>query len=319
MDATQNATCRKVIQAALSMQRYSWEQGVLLQALLELGETEWVLAMAVEALNRQTDDGRAAVIGFLKSSTDPCSAGEALLFAYRQTGLDVFLQGVNRLLAWAMKAAPRNPKGIVYHVDNTKEFWADSFFMLPPFLAAMGQYEEACRQMDGYWETLFHPDAGLLSHKWDDGNRQFKREAFWGSGNGWATAGMARALALLPENNYSKQKQILTDRIKTVLDASLRYQRTDGLFHDIIDDSASFVETNYAQMLAYAIYRCIAGGWLSSEYLADAEAMYAAAVQKIDEFGFIHGVCGAPTFQAPGISPEGQAFYLFMEAARRKT
>jgi hypothetical protein len=46
--------------------------------------------------------------------------------------------------------------------------------------------------------------------------------------------------------------------------------------------------------------------------------MRAAARAKLDRDGFVQGVAGAPTFDRPGISPEGQAFFLMMEGARRK-
>ncbi len=38
---------------------------------------------------------------------------------------------------------------------------------------------------------------------------------------------------------------------------------------------------------------------------------------KVDEYGLVHGVCGAPNFDRSGTATEGQAFFLLMEAARR--
>jgi hypothetical protein len=43
--------------------------------------------------------------------------------------------------------------------------------------------------------------------------------------------------------------------------------------------------------------------------------MRRAARAKVDRDGFVRGVAGAPTFGAPGVSPEGQAFFLMMETA----
>ena len=43
--------------------------------------------------------------------------------------------------------------------------------------------------------------------------------------------------------------------------------------------------------------------------------MHKAAYSKIDEHGYISGVCSAPNFEAPGRSTEVQAFFLLMEAA----
>jgi len=37
----------------------------------------------------------------------------------------------------------------------------------------------------------------------------------------------------------------------------------------------------------------------------------------MDEYGFVQGVCGAPNFDQPGTSTEGQSFSIMMEAAGR--
>jgi len=68
-------------------------------------------------------------------------------------------------------------------------------------------------------------------------------------------------------------------------------------------------------MLAYAIYVGVKGGWLAKRYRGEADRMRAAARKKMDAQGFVLGVCGAPEFDRPGISTEGQAFCIMMEAA----
>ena len=104
--------------------------------------------------------------------------------------------------------------------------------------------------------------------------------------------------------------------LKEQLDICLKWMRLDGLFHDVVDDPNTFVETNLGQMLSYAIYRGIQLGVLEKKYLEKAEKMRAAALAKVDRYGFVQDVAGAPRFDRPGTSPEGQAFTLLMEAAR---
>lgn len=238
-----NETLKQVKLATLAMQRYSWEHGTVAQAFLEQGDRDVVIAMAKEAQYRQTDDGRAASIGGQRAVTDPCSTGEALIYAYEQTGDPVFKAAYEKMLEWAMRTAPRNAEGIVYHLDNSPQFWVDSFYMLPPFLARAGEYDEALQQINGYWAALFQPAKGLLSHIWHDGEKRFIREAVWGVGNGWAIAGMTRVLRLLPDR-YVEEKRILVERILTIIDHAFQWQREDGLFHDVLDDPNTFVETN---------------------------------------------------------------------------
>jgi unsaturated rhamnogalacturonyl hydrolase len=102
---------------------------------------------------------------------------------------------------------------------------------------------------------------------------------------------------------------------KEVIDGCLKFQRNDGLFHDILDDPTTFVETNAAQMLSYSIYRGVQGGWLEPSYRTYADRIREAVYQKVDQFGLVQGVCGAPDFNRSGTAAEGQAFFLLMEAA----
>ena len=80
---------------------------------------------------------------------------------------------------------------------------------------------------------------------------------------------------------------------------------------------STFVETNLAQMLAYTIYRGVQGGWLDAAYQTHADRMRQAAHAKVDPYGLVQGVCGAPSFDRSGTAPEGQAFFVLMEAAYR--
>ena len=304
----------KVKRAALSMQRYNWEQGVLAQAFLEAGENETAILLAIEAAHRQDERGRCAAIGPAFSATDPCAVGEALIYAYEQTGDPSLLQAKERLLHWALVDAPRNQEGIVYHLIDAPQFWVDSLYMLPPFLARAGYFTEAMNQIDGYWNRLFDSSKGLLSHQWDDGRKQFLRKDAWGVGNGWATAGMARVIAMLPSEMDEARKSLIA-RTNILIRNVLSLQRTDGMFHDILDDPSSFPEINCGQMIAYTIYRGVQEGWLDSDLIPAAEHIRTIAENQVDRFGYVQNVCGAPTFDRPGVAPEGQAFFILMEAA----
>lgn len=301
--------------AALAMQRYSWEQGVLSQAFLEAGDEETAILLAIESAHRQSPDGRCAQLGGGTACTDPCSMGEALIFACEKTNDPALIEAKDKLMVWAAEKAPRNEKGVVYHFDDRKEFWVDSFYMLPPVLARAGYFENAMCQLDGYWETLFVPEKGLLAHRWDDGAKRFIRKDVWSVGNGWAAAGMARVIAMLPET-FSAERERLINRTKLLLESAMKFQREDGLFHDVLDNPETFMDVNCSQMFAYTMYRGIQGGWLSEDWLPKAERIREACNAHVDRYGLVQNVCGAPHFDAPGTATEGQAFYILMEAAR---
>lgn len=302
----------RVKRMLLSMQRHSWEQGVAMQAFLEQGDDAIVLAMAREAVYRALPDGRAAMMDE-KGLTDPCSAGEALLHAVRLTDDAKLRAGLAGLLRWALQGIPRNGGGICYHLEGKPEFWVDSLYMLPPFLAAAGHGEAAMRQWRGLFAALLNAQTGLLSHRWDDAKQAFVRKDAWGVGNGWALASAARLYGLLPACRGE-----ITALAVPLVDRVLGHMRPDGLFHDVIDDPNTFAEVNLSQMLAYTLYRGMADGWLGDAYAPKAERLYAAAAANVDDFGQVWQVCGAPHFDRPGTAPEGQAFFLLMSAARDK-
>jgi rhamnogalacturonyl hydrolase YesR len=300
--------------AMLTMQRASWEQGVAAQALLELGEIDLVVLMAREAVLRQMPDGRLAGLGSEIAVTDPAANGVPVLYAARYTGDAQLEAAARRMLDYLMARAPRTKAGVLHHRTDVPQVWADAFYMAPPFLAVAGQPEEAIRQIEGFRQLLWDPEKKLFSHAWDEKKNDFARKDFWGVGNGWAAAGMARVIHALPQH-MEAERYGLADYTRQVIEGCLACQREDGLFHNVVDDPHSFVETNLAQMLAYTIYRGITTGWLERGYLDIADTMREAVHARVDENGLVQGVCGSPDFDHPGVATEGQAFFLLMEAA----
>ena len=300
--------------AMLAMQRDAWEQGTAAQALLEMGENDLAVLMAKEAVVRQLEDGRLAVISSNEGVTDPAANGEALLYAARATGDPKLRRAAGNMLEYLLRRAPRTQDGTLYHIANKKQVWIDSMYMAPPFLAVAGQPEESVRQVEGIRKLLWNSKNKLFSQIWDDDLRDFDRKDFWGVGNGWAAAGMARIVKALPETMRDEKKK-LAGYIHEVIEGCLLRQRDDGLFHDVLDNPSTFVETNLAQMLAYSIFRGIAGGWLDAAYRKQADRMREAARGKVDAYGLVQGVCGSPNFDSPGTATEGQAFFLLMETA----
>ena len=312
----ENKTVHKVKLALLAMQRHSWEQGVAAQAFLEMGETDIVVLMAKEAVLRQREDGRLGVVGSDGAVTDPAANGEAVLHAARLTGDPALQAAGERMLDYLLREAPRTADGTLHHLTTKPQVWVDSMYMAPPFIAVAGHSQEAVRQIEGFRKLLWRPEKRLFAHIWDDGLQAFERADAWGVGNGWAAAGMTRVIRALPASQgMGEERARLVGYVEELLDGCLAHQRRDGLFHDVVDDPTTFVETNLAQMLAYAIYRGVACGRLEAGYLKAADRMRRAVHAQVDEHGLVRGVCGAPHFDRPGTAPEGQAFYLLMEAA----
>jgi unsaturated rhamnogalacturonyl hydrolase len=307
---------KRVLIATIGMQRFDWEQGTVAQALLEMGEYDLVVSFARAAIMRQVE-GRFSVIKGNGPINDCSSVGEAVLFAGKLTGDPIFMKGANEMLEVIKNTTHKNNEGIIYHTQEPTRFiMSDAFYMLPPFLAAAGEYDESLKQIEGLRKYLYHPKEQLYSHIWNDPENRFEREDFWGVGNGWTAAGLTRVIKLLPENRVEDKKRLIS-YVREVIDGCLIFLRQDGLFHNVINKPETFVEVNLSQMISYSIFRGVAAGYLESKYLEKAQIMRFAANEHVDDLGYVQNVCGIPDFNRPYVAPEGQAFYLLMETAAK--
>jgi unsaturated rhamnogalacturonyl hydrolase len=297
-DATANPS---VLNALLAMQRLSWEQGVAAQAALDLGRRDLAWLMAEAAVTRQAADGRLG--GDDDNAVNGAACGEAVLACG-------FTQAAQAQRDWLLGGAPRAADGTLFHLLRTREVWPDSVYMVLPFLALTGHTAEAERQVAGHRRRLCQD--GLYCAAWNEDTGSLLRPEHWGGGNGWVAAGIARAIRLAPSLSTSG----LPSHAREVIDAVVAHRRpSDGLFGNIVDDPASFPETNTPQMLAYASLRGAADGWLPTSYASLGRDLLAAADRHVDDRGVVRNACGSPTFDHPGTSPEAQAFNLMAHAA----
>jgi rhamnogalacturonyl hydrolase YesR len=308
-----------VKKAMLAVQRYPWEQGVCAQALWELGDVTTAIAMAHDAVLRQKEDGRLAVINENIAVTDPAANGEVVWRAYEKIGDPRYREAAERMLQYLLHQAPRTANNCICHNEisfhegySADQVWVDSIYMAPPFLAVMGEVEEAVAQIEGYMDYLKDAETDLLYHIYDAGTDRFVRKVRWATGNGWALLGIARVAETAFEKGMKKQAEKLVLSGREILDGMLRYQLPDGRFHDILDEPDSFVEGTAAMMMATYIYRGIVGGWLPTEYAEYADRVRETMENYVDEMGLIREVCGCPHFLEVGTSAESMAAYLMM-------
>ncbi len=310
----------------LTMQRFPWEQGAASQAALEIGDITTAKLLARDAVLRQSRDGRLgtafyrddiAIFGDDITVTDSSANGEAVQFFADKDGDKVFRSAAELQLSWLTERAPKTKCGVLCHVTNNKQVWVDSIFMALPFMVLMGAFREAEQQLDGFYRILNDSETGLLSHIWDEATGDFACRDFWGVGNGWAAAGMAKIIRFLPDSEASFREKTI-ERTTGLIDSVLRYKNSQNLFNNVIDRPDSFIEVNLAQMICYTIFSGVSGDWLDAAYADEALKIRTAVLANVDELGLVHNICGSPTFAEPGTAVEGQAFFILMEAAYRK-
>ncbi|TDC71887.1 glycosyl hydrolase family 88 [Micromonospora sp. KC606] len=307
----------RVLAALLAMQRQSWEQGVTAHALLDLGRDGEAMLFADAAVTRQHPDGRLGDVSGEDGAVNGAACGEAVRHAARTDPDDRWTGALDRQLDWLLRRAPRAGDGTLFHLLGSRQVWADSVYMVVPLLAVCGHPDRAAAQVQGHRRRLYDPATGLYAARWDEDQGRLEHPPHWGTGNGWVVAGIARALRLLP-HWPDGLRDGLARHARQVLDACLAHRRPDGLFHDVLDDPGSHVETNVAQMLAFTALTGATDGWLPPSYGEVGRDLLAAADRQVDPYGLVRPVSGAPDFTRPGTSAEAQAFHLLAHAALRR-
>lgn len=311
-----NTRVNRVKQALLAIPRRSWEQGEAMQAFFELRDYDTLAILAREVALSRLDDGRTLLQSNweMRTVTDPAACGEAMMMAAKVTGDPLIQDTVDRLLSYLLKDAPRSPEGILYHVNDAPEFWVDSIYMLPPFLAAAGYVELAVQHVNAYWETFWDEERHLMRWIWNDEEKRYVRTHSRSICNGYVVCGILRVIGHLPET-MKTEKDSLMEKAKLLMDGILAHIDDQGVCHDTLDNPDSIIGINAVSMVAGSIYRALEYGYLDATYRKKADRLRESLYDKIDPYGFLWGVCGIPNNNKTGISANGQSFFLMMEAA----
>lgn len=185
--------------------------------------------------------------------------------------------------------------------------WADAVFMSPPVMAHLTKTTGDTKYLEfmdkEFWAMtnyLFDKDYGLYLRD----SRYFERKddqgrpIFWGRGNGWVLAGLARTINYLPAEFANRQAylDLYTAMSKTLLD----YQLEDGSWpSSLLEKNAdTHSETSASALLAYALAWGINKGHLSApEYRTSVEKAWQSIVANIypnGKVGYVQQVAFAP-------------------------
>lgn len=254
-------------------------------------------AIALRGLIRAGDAlGDAAPLGFAhgvlrswlgrgvgRTNEDHVGAGRELLEFHRRTRDPLFLEAARQLAA-LHAGFPAGPNGARYHRSDTPgwrwQIWVDCMDVDGPFLAALaaatGQqsyFDQAAAELLGYARTL-QSDGGLLSHGFE---RDCGRNGtLWARGNGWALMGLVDTLSLLPRTHPHWEQ--LQQRTALLADALAIAQHRSGLWHTVIDDPATYLESTLAAMAAYALRQAFKHDVLDAARYAEMERNARAAM-----------------------------------------
>jgi rhamnogalacturonyl hydrolase YesR len=141
--------------------------------------------------------------------------------------------------------------------------------------------DRVATQLAAYLDRLQEPN-GLFHHGPE-------APFYWARGNGWVAAALAEVLQSLPKN-HPQYARIMEGYLKMM--AGLKAcQAPSGLWHQLLDDPASFEETSGTGMFTYAMIVGVKHGWLGAEYGPVARRGWLALCEKIDAKGDLHEIC----------------------------
>lgn len=332
----------------------SWEMGAASQALLEwrwssISSTnpdlfpfpdtlpedyaEDVLHIAQTVVSKKAPDANTLTPD--GSSGDPASLGVAVLIAnwtIEDKEDRSYADAAAAQLKHILEDVPRGQNGGISHREDEVQYWADSVYMVPPFIAFYGGLQndrtllqESYNQIRAYREVL-SDETNLWKHimlgSWQD-------PTHWLTGNAWAAAGMMRVLQTINASSHAgemQQQQLdLEGWIKDILYASREYQAPNGGLSNTIDappnTPQSFQDTAGTALLASVAYR-LSLFKRDSDLIGFAKNARKFVRERVStETGWLDGAVDPYKFNVPTeegqYSPEAQAFLLVLEAARR--
>ncbi|MEN6384546.1 MAG: glycoside hydrolase family 88 protein [Phycisphaerales bacterium] len=166
-------------------------------------------------------------------------------------------------------------------------FWTDDVFMVAVLQVqaykATGKeiyLDRAIKQITAYAEKL-QQQNGLFQHT-------LKSPVFWGRANGWAASALTITLDNTPANH--PQRQTLMDIYTKLMNAILKYQDDDGLWHQVLLDNDSFKETSCTAMFVFSFADGVNSGRLDKKFQSAAEKGWNGLTKKIEN-GLLLDVC----------------------------
>lgn len=199
-----------------------------------------------------------------------------LAYIYELTGNERYLDLCNDWAEWVMNDLQRTEEGAFQHTvgngENYNQVWDDTLFMAVLFLAKMGvmnnrkdYLDEAVRQFLVHLKYLTDKKTGLLFHGWTFNGRHNFSEARWARGNCWLTAVIVDYLDIV-EDLDGGVKMFLLTALREQIKALKPLQEEDGMWHTLLDDSSSYVETSATAGFGYGILKAVRMGYIDEEY-----------------------------------------------------
>ncbi len=202
-------------------------------------------------------------IGLPPLMVNACAMGHTMITLHEATGDQKYLDIAIKKAEYLRKDALRFGEGVFQHTVSSKndfpeQAWADTLFMAAYFLLRMGfklnnkEYiEDALNQY--YWHEEFLQDTttNLFYHAWDNVNKNHMSGMYWARANAWAALTMVEAYRFL--NYLNPMWMQIGGALGDQLSALVRLQSEEGLWHTLLNDPSSYLETSASAGISAAL------------------------------------------------------------------
>lgn len=287
----------------ISMDAWEWPQGVALFAMYQYyreNRDESIKRYLLEWFDAQMEKGLP------EQNINTTCPMLTLACLYEETGEDRYLPVLKKWCEGVMEELPRTKEQGLQHIvsgiRNEGQLWDDTLYMTVLFLAKMGvilnrrEYiQESIRQFLVHLKYLTDCKTGLFYHGWTFLENHHFANALWGRGNSWYTAGLVDYLECLEEEEGVKK--VLLSALNRQVEALEELQDESGLWHTLLDDETSYLETSASSAFAYGILKAVRKGYLPARYAAVGEKALTGVLSRISDNGVVEGVSyGTPVF-----------------------
>ena len=222
-----------------------------------------------------------------------------MAFLQEKRPKDEYRSIMDEWAGWIMHDMKRTEEGGIQHehaeLENDQQLWDDTLIMTCLFLAKYGKMtdrkdytEEAIYQFHLHVKYLFDSATGLWFHGWSFLDRDHFAGALWGRGNCWITVFIPDFIDIMGLDGA--EKRFALGIFKNQAEALRKYQSPEGLWHTLITDETSYLESSATAGFCYGILKGIRLGYLDSSFEECGRKALAAIVDNIDENGELANV-----------------------------
>lgn len=224
-----------------------------------------------------------------------------LAYRYEETGHKEWLPYLEAWAEWVMYEMPRTEKGglqhIVYNNENYQQLWDDTLMMSVMPLAKIGQLldrpeyiEEAKYQFLIHIQYLMDKQTGAWFHGWTFEGKHNYANALWARGNSWLTIVIPDFLELLDLPKHDAFRRHLLQVLDAQVAALSQWQSESGLWHTLMDDPTSYLESSATAGFAYGLLKAVRLRYIDPSHAKMAEKAVKGVINNINSEGELEQV-----------------------------